>query len=122
MASSFDRPVLFTEWGLPKLMIANAADEKRQSKDLLTAYQSMKRHAAGGEKPGNSIGGFLFEWTDNWWQDGDPNAHDASKNGWHLEWSGLANFGDGSISPLGRQLRQAYSDLQKIWDRRKIAE
>jgi hypothetical protein len=69
--------------------------------------------------PGNSLGGFVFVWLDDWWQDGKPLVHDLMPDGWHHEWNGIAGQGDGTQSPLLRELRQVYYTYQAMWTGKK---
>lgn len=117
VARTFDRPVLLTEYGAaqPIALKQGNVDEARQASELVGAYCDMRRHAAGGRSPGNSIGGFVFEWVDNWWQDGDSGRHDLGRKGWHLEWNGIAAQVEEPGAELGRRLRQAYYELRPIW-------
>jgi hypothetical protein len=59
------------------------------------AWEQIYKNRAGGEGAGNSLGGFIFEWLDNWWQNGDPGIHNGD-----LEFMGIAGQGDGSQSPF----------------------
>ena len=41
-------------------------------------------------------------------------------DGWsYEEWLGIASQGNGKHSPLERQLRPAYFELMKLWDKYK---
>jgi len=75
----------------------------------------------GGPGQGNSLGGVIYEWMDEWWKAGPPPAFDPGRHsttgqfqgpfpdGWsYEEWYGIVSQGDGRHSPFLRQLRPAY--------------
>ena len=102
----FDRPVLVTEYGGS---YAPGLDEDFQQKYHLGCWRDIEANRAGAGGAGNSIGGFAFEWLDEWWKAGDPHRQ-AAKNTtgrvgvdnprWSQEYCGIASQGDGSGSPV----------------------
>ncbi|MBU1076825.1 MAG: hypothetical protein KKH98_05995 [Spirochaetes bacterium] len=123
------RPIVITEYGCS----AYAAKMKEEEAEI----GQMDYHKGnwediwynrGGSGQGNSIGGVVFEWLDEWWKAGtgtDPNIHDTQPqfglpflDGWsYEEWLGIASQGDGSGSPHLRQLRKAYYYYKKVWNK-----
>jgi len=122
-----DRPVIITEYGCPAYMENKSKEdsEAAQSEYLKNAWGDIAYNSAGYPGAGNSIGGVLFEWIDEWWKAYEPAMHDAKKNwsgpfpdGWNYEeWLGIAGQGDGKHSPFMRQLRKGYFTYKEIWNR-----
>jgi len=80
----------------------------------------------GGTAAGNSIGGVVFEFLDEWWKSPTGPAYSQETNedapmpfpdGWASEeWFGLVSQGDGSHSPFYRRPRRAYELLRdELW-------
>lgn len=75
---------------------------------------------------GNSLGGIIFEWLDEWWKAYEPARHDWKGQFYgpfpdgfmHEEWLGLCGQGDGSKSPFLRVLRKSYYMYQEMWKER----
>jgi len=112
----YDKPVLLTEFGVGYPRIRKGIlNETHQSRIHQAAFCDMLKHAAGMEAPGNAIGGFVYEFLDNWWQNGDPEAPNLSETGWNNEITGMAGQGDGKNSPFLRQLRQVYFMYKSLW-------
>jgi hypothetical protein len=123
----FDRPVFLSEFGCPAFYNGKGEDEEDQAKYLAGAWRDISYNRAGGVGAGNSVGGFVFEWCDEWWKAGawkPPSQHDASQGQWagpfpdgrgHEEWFGITSQGNGSHSPYMRQLRKAYWTLRALW-------
>ena len=116
VAGVYDKPVLLTEFGTGYPPIENGIlREDKQAAVHKSCWLDIARHAAGKQTPGNSIGGFVFVWLDDWWQSGNPLAHDIAKDGWSFEWNGMAGQGDGTQSPFLRELRKVYSTYKDLW-------
>jgi beta-glucuronidase len=120
-----DRPVFITEFGCP----AYAEDKTfEQAEELQAEYhrsywEDIEKNMAFKGGRGNSIGGVVFEWLDEWWKAYEPKIHDT-KGLWtgpfpdgfmHEEWLGLCSQGDGRLSPFLRQLRKSYYVYKKMW-------
>ena len=116
VAETYERPVLITEFGDSQPQFSNGyLNEDVQAQVYRNLWFDIQRHTAGKKHPGNAIGGFVFEFVDNWWQDGYPWAQDATNQGYLLEWRGIMGQGDGSNSPLLRQPRKSYYLLKRTW-------
>lgn len=123
------KPVLITEYGCP----AYAEDwtmariEEGQASYHKGAWENIEDNMAGVNGGcGNSLGGVVFEWTDEWWKAPgmDPSVHDkksqfggAFLNGkGYEEWFGLAGIGeDGQDSTFKRYLRKSYFMYKDLW-------
>ncbi|MCK4917501.1 MAG: hypothetical protein KAS51_04750 [Candidatus Omnitrophica bacterium] len=117
-----DKPVLITEYGEVALR-NNRLDEEYQALYNKNCWQDIVKNSYGNEGTGNSIGGIVFSWSDQWFLAGQPNQHDKVSTGTDLfsnvfgvEWFGLTGQGDGSKSPFLRQLRKAYFTYKDIWN------
>lgn len=116
VASTYDKPVMLTEFGTLRPWVVNGnLDETMQERKARIDWCDIQQHVAGAKSPGNAIGGFVFEWTDQWWHSGMPSEHNEGSNGYNNEWHGITSQGDGQNSPLQRQLRKAYFMFQKLW-------
>ncbi len=115
VSSFVDHPVMLTEYGLINPIInAGVFDESYQTANLKSYALDIQEHAYGRSNPKNSIGGFDFNWLDNWWQDGNPNALDTT-TGANNETTGIIGQGTGTHSNFERQLKDAYFMYQKLW-------
>lgn len=120
-----DRPVIITEYGCPSYMKERSREyaEERQADYLRESWKDVEYNSAANKGVGNSIGGILFEWIDEWWKAYEPGLHDVTRNwsgpfpdGWNYEeWLGVTSQGDGKHSPFLRQLKKAYFTYQEIW-------
>ena len=122
-----DRPVFISEFGCPAFFNGKGEDEEGQAHYLEGAWKDIEYNRGGGPGVGNDLGGFVFEWMDEWWKAGawkPPSQHDTSKGQWqgpfpdgwgHEEWFGIVSQGDGKHSPYLRQLRKSYWVLKDLW-------
>ncbi len=112
VGSIYDRPVMLTEFGDLYPVFKNGQhNEALQAKVHRLSWEDISNHRAGKKVPGNSIGGFVFQWVDQWWQGGDP---------WHQKQNGLAypgvtSMGDGTGGSLTRQMRKVYWMYKEVW-------
>ena len=119
----YDRPVMLTEFGTGyPLVVKGQLDEERQAEVHRNAWTDIYRHRAGQEPPGNAIGGFVFAWVDDWWEDGDQWHQNINPDGsgWNHEYNGMASHGDGTAGSLSRQLRKVYRMYQEMWEKEAI--
>jgi len=120
-----DRPVIITEFGCSGFSEGKNEEESEylQAEYHRAAWEDIEGNSAFKGGAGNSIGGIVFEWLDEWWKAYEPARHDT-KGLWkgpfpdgfmHEEWLGVSGQGDGKLSPFLRQLRQAYYMYKKTW-------
>ncbi|MCX5714589.1 MAG: hypothetical protein NT033_07285, partial [Candidatus Omnitrophica bacterium] len=74
-----DKPVFITEFGCPAYAESRSVDEQEvlQAAYHRAAWQDIRDNMAFGEGAGNSIGGVVFEWLDEWWKAYEPSVHDT---------------------------------------------
>jgi len=128
VSKEYDKPVLITEFGAPAFNNAkHGEDEDAQADYIEGNLKDMAYNRAGGLGAGNALGGFLFEWQDEWWKAGSAAPPDQHESGtgqapgpfvdgmFHEEWFGITSQGNGYDSPNMRQLRKAYTVIQRYW-------
>jgi len=130
-----DLPVLLFEFGSDAFNAREfAEDQVSQAMLLKEQWKEMYNKAAGNNEEGNSVGGFVFEWRDEWWKylqienldKQDTNASWSNqgyefdwvegKNNMNEEWFGITALGlpnaDGVYTA---RPRAAYDVLSEIW-------
>jgi len=122
-----DRPVFITEYGCPAFARGKTKEdaEQAQADYLIGCWQDIQDNMAGGQGAGNALGGFVFEYLDEWWKSYEPSFHDKKglfsgpfPDGFmYEEWLGLCGQGDGASSPFLRQLRKSYYAYKEIWNK-----
>jgi beta-glucuronidase len=124
-----NKPTFVTEYGCPSYghRYSRAYAENFQAEYLVNSWMDIIENSAG-QGTGNTLGGVVFEFVDEWWktgappgfpdiiQDVTPNCGGPFVDGWYYEeWFGITSQGDGTDSPFMRQLKKSYFELQKIW-------
>ncbi len=130
-----DLPVLFFEFGADAFNSKNfAEDQGAQASFLRGQWQEMYNKSAGNGQEGNSVGGFVFEWRDEWWKYKqvefldvhDTNASWANggytydfvegQNNMNEEWWGIMRLGPMNAQGIYvAEPRAAYYVLGDIW-------
>ncbi|MDH5262662.1 MAG: hypothetical protein OEX74_14765, partial [Gammaproteobacteria bacterium] len=130
-----DLPVLFFEFGSDAFNAKEfQEDQVAQAMLLKEQWKEMYNKAAGNGEEGNSIGGFVFEWRDEWWKylqienldKQDTNASWANqgylfdwvdgKNNMNEEWFGITALGTPNADGVyTARPRAAYDVLSEIW-------
>ena len=133
--AKLDLPVVFFEFGADAFNARDLEeDQVSQAALLRDQWQEMYNKAHGNGEEGNSIGGFVFEWRDEWWkylQDKNLDVQDTnaswSNQGYAFDWAeGMNNMNEEwfGITALGPQNadgvytarpRLAYKLLAEIW-------
>jgi beta-galactosidase len=133
--SGYGKPLLFFEFGSDAFNARDfREDQAAQANYLRAQWQEMYRKAYGRGEQGNSIGGFVFEWRDEWWkykqtenldvQDRTASwengaykfDHVPGQNNMNEEWFGITRIGelDGDGVYVSEP-RTAYDVLAAIW-------
>ncbi|MFH1441865.1 MAG: glycoside hydrolase family 2 TIM barrel-domain containing protein [Candidatus Omnitrophota bacterium] len=120
-----DKPAFITEFGCPAYAQGKEEDEEEylQAEYHSGAWDDIENNAAFKGGMGNSLGGVVFEWLDEWWKAYEPFVHDTKglftgpfPDGYmHEEWLGVCSQGEGKLSPFLRQLRKSYEIYEKKW-------
>ncbi len=130
-----DLPVVFFEFGSDAFNAREfQEDQVAQAEVLRDQWKEMYNKAAGNDEEGNSIGGFVFEWRDEWWKylqienldNQDTNASWSNqaysfdwaegKNNMNEEWFGITALGlPNSEGVYTARPRAAYDVLSEIW-------
>ena len=127
-------PIAFGEFGCPAF---HRYYDRDTTEALQAAYHrgnwlDIERNIAGFGY-GNALGGYIFQWMDEWWKAGPPPEYcpytQETTPQWggpfldgyaYEEWFGIISKGDGSYSPFLRQLRPAFFMYQDVlWARRR---
>ncbi len=128
-------PVLFFEFGSDAFNAKEfREDQKSQAEYLKGQWQEMYQKSYGNGQEGTSIGGFVFEWRDEWWKfkqtenldKQDTNAswsnggykfdHVEGQNNMNEEWFGVSSIGDIDADGVYKtNPRMAYDVLSQVW-------
>ena len=130
-----DLPVVFFEFGSDAFNAREfQEDQVAQAVILQAQWKEMYNKAAGNGEEGNAIGGFVFEWRDEWWkylqiENLDIQDNNASwsnqaylfdwaegKNNMNEEWFGITALGTANSDGVyTARPRAAYDTLSAIW-------
>lgn len=139
----FDLPVVMIEWGADSFNASTKEpDEASQAEFVKLQWMDIERNASLDKGVGNSIGGTLFEWNDEWWK-GNENVphtwslHDTSaswqngsyyydsdnleKKNMNEEWWGVVSLkSEKDIRGNNKRVeKEAYSVLKSLWTNKK---
>lgn len=131
----YGKPVLFFEFGADAFNAKEfKEDERAQAEYLKSQWEEIYRKAYGNGEEGNAIGGFVFEWRDEWWKykqtenldKQDRNAswsnggyeydYQDGENNMNEEWWGINRLGkpnDDGVSLA--ETRLALDVLTEMW-------
>ena len=130
-----DLPVVFFEFGSDAFNARRFEEDQRsQALVLKDQWQEMYNKAWGNGEEGNSVGGFVFEWRDEWWkylqtenldrQDNNASWSNqaymfdwaAGKNNMNEEWFGITALGlPNSDGVYAARPRMAYDVLSEVF-------
>ena len=133
--AKLNKPVLFFEFGSDAFNAKEfREDQQSQAKMLKGQWQEMYQKSYGNGQEGNSIGGFVFQWRDEWWKFGqtvnldkqDTNAswsnggyssdYVEGQNNMNEEWWGVSSIGSINKDGVYKTVpRMAYDVLSQIW-------
>jgi len=127
VAENTDKPAFITEFGCPAYggpSMTEAQAQQAQVDYHKGNWLDILYNSAGyKEGAGNSVGGMVFEWLDEWWKDYSPSIHDTKADavgpfpgGYYFEeWFGMFGQGDGGTSPYLREPRKVYYTYKELW-------
>ena len=100
-------------------------DEEAQKRYHFGNLRDIVLNQAGGPLTGNSIGGVIFEYLDEWWKDTSSSPYEQQTKSQlpfpfpdgesQEEWLGIISQGSGKDSPFERHLRKVYFLYQELW-------
>lgn len=94
--NSFDKPVLLSEFGCDSYdAYKDLEDQEIQSEFILAQWEDLYANTAfSGIETGNSLGGVVFEWNDEWWKHNESYAKEWGIHNKEASWSHGAYFYD----------------------------
>lgn len=120
-----NKPAMLTEFGCPAYAQGMSLVEAQEAQSAYHkgAWEDIFCNMSVNCGAGNSIGGIIFEFVDEWWKAYEPWKHDTKgfftgpfPDGYmHEEWLGVAGQADGKDSPFKRNPRKSYYLYQKLW-------
>jgi beta-galactosidase len=133
--AKLDLPVVFFEFGSDAYNAREGReDQLAQATILKEQWQEMYNKSWGNGEEGSSIGGFVFEWRDEWWkylQEENLHIQDTNaswsnqaymfdwapgKNNMNEEWFGITALGTPNADGVyTARPRMAYDVLSEIW-------
>jgi len=134
VSDGLDLPVLFFEFGSDALNAKTGKEAQKEQADLLVSQWKDMYSQSHGNGYSNSIGGFVFQWRDEWWkykQVENLTKHDKTaswsnggyefdyvegRNNMNEEWWGITRMGD--INEDGvyvTEPRVALDALTSVW-------
>lgn len=134
----FDKPVLITEFGCDRYdAFLEKEDQSIQAEFIEAELKEIEKNTFAGNGVGNSIGCFVFEWTDEWWKFKEDEAdrwgiHDTlatwSNGAYYFdikapqnlnineEWWGMCSLKKKKAGLLDERVpTQAYFKLKELW-------
>ena len=74
-----NKPILITEFGTDAYdHVAGSVNPQQQADTYRALWREIIRNASAIDPDRQVVGGFAFEWNDEWWKAGNPANHDAS--------------------------------------------
>lgn len=94
--NSFDKPILLSEFGCDSYNAYKKYDDHEiQSEFLLAQWKDLYNSTAfSGNENGNTLGGVIFEWSDEWWKHNESYEEDWGTQNKEANWSHGAYFYD----------------------------
>ena len=132
----YGKPCIIIEFGCDSYnSLKQEPDEANQSFFLKTLWGEVEYNTYEGKGEGNSLGGCIFEWNDEWWKYQHDNAstwatHDTQA-GWtngsyyfdtegnpnmNEEWFGIVSIESDKENGVNKRVpKKAYYDLKEAW-------
>lgn len=139
LKQKFGKPAIIIEFGCDSYNArSNEPDEDNQAFFLKTLWCELEYNTYAGKGEGNSLGGCIFEWNDEWWkyQQDKPdlwpvqNTEAAWSNGSYYfdigtegnlnmneEWWGIVSLSPNKEDGVNKRLpKKAYFTLKELWE------
>ena len=129
-----DKPIVYTEFGADAFNVRTGLeDQYNQALYLRSQWQEIYEQAYGKGKSQNMLGGFIFEWIDEWWKhslDTGLYEHDTVGtwqngayydggtpiNNMNEEWFGIVGQSEKKRNGVNVRLpRAAYYMMEDVW-------
>jgi beta-galactosidase len=137
-AIKFKKPVLLTEFGCDRYnAFLNKEEQGIQTEFIAAQWKEINKNTFKGRGAGNCLGGFVFEWTDEWWKSKEYDhvswgIHDTipswSNGAYYFdikapqnlnineEWWGVCSLKKKNSGGLDERIpTQAYFKLKELW-------
>ncbi len=134
--SSLGIPFIYSEFGADAFNVRTGAeDQYHQAQLILSQWEELYEHSYGKDGYASALGGYVFEWMDEWWKHGQEyrlDSHDTAgswsnnayafdagtgRNNMNEEWFGIVAQGIGTSDGIHHRLpRSAYDLLAAIWE------
>lgn len=135
IAEVLDKPIVLTETGADAFnAVTQQEDQYAQAVYIKSQWKEIYEHSYGKGKQGNILGGYVFEWVDEWWkhyQNKDLTVHNtvgtwgnagydmdyrAGLDNMNEEWFGIAAQSTLTDNGISRRIpRAAYYLLSALW-------
>ncbi|MBD3264763.1 MAG: hypothetical protein GF375_06650 [Candidatus Omnitrophica bacterium] len=92
----FDKPVILSEFGCDSYdAYENEENQEIQAEFLLSQWKDLYSSTVfSGNLKGNCMGGFIFEWSDEWWKHNEGFREDWAVHNTEAGWSNGSYFFD----------------------------
>lgn len=139
LKNMFDKPLVLIEFGADSFNSVKKEEDGRMQAFFLEAQwkEIFKNSGFSKDGAGNCLGGFIFEWSDEWWKHNPDNSanwkvHDTEA-GWsqgayyfdnkapdnlnmNEEWFGIVGIAEEKEGGLNKRLpKKTYEALKELW-------
>jgi hypothetical protein len=135
---NFGKPAVMIEFGCDRYNAHKQEEaEDYQALFLKTLWDQIEKNAANGSGQGNSLGGFVFEWNDEWWKYNEQHPGDwdvqnvegswsngsyyfdaEAENNMNEEWWGIVGLTTEGAGAIDKRVpKKSYYILKKRWRR-----
>ena len=131
-ARKIGKPFLITEFGYDSYSTKKGyEDEDTQSRFITSLWKDIEKNTYLKSKEAVSIGGCIFEWSDEWWKGGDSSVQETNGQwvnpAWpdfspdlpnvQEAWFGIMKVEKSSGGSIDTRVpKKAYFDLKNIWN------
>lgn len=95
VARKFNKPVIMTEFGCDRYnSFLNNEDQDSQAEFIDAEWKEVEKNTFKASGIGNCLGGFIFEWSDEWWKFREEDELEWSVHNVTPSWSNGAYYFD----------------------------
>lgn len=97
--NSFDKPIILSEFGCDSYdAFRKIENQEVQSEFIISQWENLFENTViSGNTSGNTLGGFIFEWNDEWWKHNEGYSADWSVHNIEGGWSNGAYYYDNRV-------------------------